>query len=201
MEKMKFNEQELQNSVAEWLCADEQHLKKFANLPLSQQMIYKEKAKVILNNIDLCIKLDNDMGKYSDVIGEILQNWFVAIDVASNTLLDPDVAFFSGTITKDEAQGKNLPEREHSDLYLYLGQEGIDKIGAEKLLAYKDLPLEKQYEILQNMRKAVTLVASTENDLSKKAEEKGYSLEDQLKGLNNELNKLKEQFEKGQDKE
>lgn len=81
--------------MAEWLCADEQNLEKFANLPLSQQMIYKEKAKVILNNINLCIKNGNDMVKYSDVIGEILQNWFVAIDVASNTLLDPDVVFFS----------------------------------------------------------------------------------------------------------
>ena len=197
----KLNKQQLQKMVAGWLYGLDVKDGDFNKLSLNQQSIYSQKAKVILDNIETCIKNGNEMKKYSDVIGEILQNWFVAIDVASNSLLSPEVALFSGTITKDEAQGKSLPEREHSDLYLYLGQEGIDKIGAEKLLAYKDLPLEKQYEILQNMRKAVTLVASTENDLSKKAEEKGYSLEDQLKGLNNELNKLKEKFEKGQDKE
>ena len=191
----KLNKQQLQKMVAGWLYGLDVKDGDFNKLSLNQQSIYNQKAKVILNNIDLCIKNDNDMEKYSDVIGEILQNWFVAIDVASNTLLDPDVAFFSGTITKDEAQGKNLPETEHSDLYLYLGQEGIDKIGAEKLLAFQDLSLEKQYGILARMLNAVKIVAKTENDLSKMAEEKGYSLNKQIDGLNYQLDQIFDQIQ------
>ncbi len=191
----KLNKQQLQKMVAGWLYGLDVKDGDFNKLSLNQQSIYSQKAKVILDNIDLCIKRGNDMEKYSDVIGEILQNWFVAIDVASNTLLDPDVAFFSGTITKDEAQGKNLPEREHSDLYLYLGQEGIDKIGAEKLLAFQDLSLEKQYGILARMLNAVKIVAKTENDLSKMAEEKGYSLNKQIDGLNYQLDQIFDQIQ------
>lgn len=191
----KLNKQQLQKMVAGWLYGLDVKDGDFNKLSLNQQSIYNQKAKVILNNIDLCIMHDNDMGKYSNVIGEILQNWFVAIDVASNTLLNPDVAFFSGTITKDEAQGKNLPERKHSDLYLYLGQEGVDKIGADKLLAFQDLSLEKQYGILARMLNAVKIVAKTENDLSKMAEEKGYSLNKQIDGLNYQLDQIFDQIQ------
>ena len=191
----KLNKQQLQKMVAGWLYGLDVKDGDFNKLSLNQQSIYSQKAKVILDNIDLCIKRGNDMEKYSDVIGEILQNWFVAIDVASNSLLSPEVALFSGTITKDEAQGKNLPEREHSDLYLYLGQEGIDKIGAEKLLAFQDLSLEKQYGILARMLNAVKIVAKTENDLSKMAEEKGYSLNKQIDGLNYQLDQIFDQIQ------
>ena len=191
----KLNKQQLQKMVAGWLYGLDVKDGDFNKLSLNQQSIYSQKAKVILDNIDLCIKRGNDMEKYSDVIGEILQNWFVAIDVASNSLLSPEVALFSGTITKDEAQGKNLPETEHSDLYLYLGQEGIDKIGAEKLLAFQDLSLEKQYGILARMLNAVKIVAKTENDLSKMAEEKGYSLNKQIDGLNYQLDQIFDQIQ------
>ena len=191
----KLNKQQLQKMVAGWLYGLDVKDGDFNKLSLNQQSIYSQKAKVILDNIDLCIKRGNDMEEYSDVIGEILQNWFVAIDVASNTLLDPDVALFSGTITKDEAQGRHVADKEHSDLYLFLGQEGVDKIGADKLLAFQDLSLEKQYGILARMLNAVKIVAKTENDLSKMAEEKGYSLNKQIDGLNYQLDQIFDQIQ------
>ena len=191
----KLNKQQLQKMVAGWLYGLDVKDGDFNKLSLNQQSIYSQKAKVILDNIEICIKNGNDMEKYSQVVGKNLQNWFVAIDVASNSLLSPEVALFSGTITKDEAQGKNLPEREHSDLYLYLGQEGIDKIGTDKLLAFQDLSLEKQYGILARMLNAVKIVAKTENDLSKMAEEKGYSLNKQIDGLNYQLDQIFDQIQ------
>ena len=191
----KLNKQQLQKMVAGWLYGLDVKDGDFNKLSLNQQSIYSQKAKVILENIDLCIKHDNDMGKYSNVIGEILQNWFVAIDVASNSLLSPEVALFSGTITKDEAQRRHVADKEHSDLYLFLGQEGIDKIGADKLLAFQDLSLEKQYGILARMLNAVKIVAKTENDLSKMAEEKGYSLNKQIDGLNYQLDQIFDQIQ------
>ena len=191
----KLNKQQLQKMVAGWLYGLDVKDGDFNKLSLNQQSIYNQKAKVILDNIEICIKNGNDMEKYSQVVGKNLQNWFVAIDVASNSLLSPEVALFSGTITKDEAQGKNLPEREHSDLYLYLGQEGIDKIGTDKLLAFQDLSLEKQYGILARMLNAVKIVAKTENDLSKMAEEKGYSLNKQIDGLNYQLDQIFNQIQ------
>ena len=191
----KLNKQQLQKMVAGWLYGLDVKDGDFNKLSLNQQSIYSQKAKVILENIDLCIKHDNDMGKYSNVIGEILQNWFVAIDVASNSLLSPEVALFSGTITKDEAQRRHVADKEHSDLYLFLGQEGVDKIGADKLLAFQDLSLEKQYGILARMLNAVKIVAKTDNDLSKMAEEKGYSLNKQIDGLNYQLDQIFNQIQ------
>lgn len=191
----KLNKQQLQKMVAGWLYGLDVKDGDFNKLSLNQQSIYNQKAKVILNYIDLCIKHDNDMGKYSNVIGEILQNWFVAIDVASNSLLSPEVALFSGTITKDEAQRRHVADKGHSDLYLFLGQEGVDKIGADKLLAFQDLSLEKQYGILARMLNAVKIVAKTENDLSKMAEEKGYSLNKQIDGLNYQLDQIFDQIQ------
>lgn len=191
----KLNKQQLQKMVAGWLYGLDVKDGDFNKLSLNQQSIYNQKAKVILNYIDLCIKNDKDMGKYSNVIGEILQNWFVAIDVASNSLLSPEVALFSGTITKDEAQRRHVADKEHSDLYLFLGQEGVDKIGADKLLAFQDLSLEKQYGILARMLNAVKIVAKTDNDLSKMAEEKGYSLNKQIDGLNYQLDQIFDQIQ------
>lgn len=191
----KLNKQQLQKMVAGWLYGLDVKDGDFNKLSLNQQSIYNQKAKVILNYIDLCIKHDKDMGKYSNVIGEILQNWFVAIDVASNSLLSPEVALFSGTITKDEAQRRHVADKGHSDLYLFLGQEGVDKIGADKLLAFQDLSLEKQYGILARMLNAVKIVAKTENDLSKMAEEKGYSLNKQIDGLNYQLDQIFDQIQ------
>lgn len=191
----KLNKQQLQKMVAGWLYGLDVKDGDFNKLSLNQQSIYNQKAKVILNYIDLCIKHDNDMGKYSNVIGEILQNWFVAIDVASNSLLSPEVALFSGTITKDEAQRRHVADKGHSDLYLFLGQEGVDKIGADKLLAFQDLSSEKQYGILARMLNAVKIVAKTENDLSKMAEEKGYSLNKQIDGLNYQLDQIFDQIQ------
>lgn len=191
----KLNKQQLQKMVAGWLYGLDVKDGDFNKLSLNQQSIYSQKAKVILDNIETCIKNGNEMKKYSDVIGEILQNWFVAIDVASNSLLSPEVALFSGTITKDEAQRRHVADKEHSDLYLFLGQEGVDKIGADKLLAFQDLSLEKQYGILARMLNAVKIVAKTENDLSKMAEEKGYSLNKQIDGLNYQLDQIFDQIQ------
>lgn len=191
----KLNKQQLQKMVAGWLYGLDVKDGDFNKLSLNQQSIYSQKAKVILDNIETCIKNGNNMEKYSNVIGEILQNWFVAIDVASNSLLSPEVALFSGTITKDEAQRIHVADKEHSNLYLFLGQEGVDKIGADKLLAFQDLSLEKQYGILARMLNAVKIVAKTENDLSKMAEEKGYSLNKQIDGLNYQLDQIFDQIQ------
>lgn len=191
----KLNKQQLQKMVAGWLYGLDVKDGDFNKLSLNQQSIYSQKAKVILDNIEICIKNGNDMEKYSQVVGKNLQNWFVAIDVASNSLLSPEVALFSGTITKDEAQRRHVADKEHSDLYLFLGQEGVDKIGADKLLAFQDLSLEKQYGILARMLNAVKIVAKTENDLSKMAEEKGYSLNKQIDGLNYQLDQIFDQIQ------
>ena len=190
MENEKLSRQQLQNFLANWLSTYDGIYDKLESQPLYQQIIYKEKAKVILRNIEFCIDNKHDMQNHSQVIGTDIQNWFVAINVASNSLVSPDVAFMSGTLTKEEAQGKTLPDNKHSDLYLCLGKECINKIGAEKLLSYDDLSLESQYGILANLRRAVQLVASTENELSTKAEKTGYSLNDQIKGLDSELDKI-----------
>ena len=191
----KLNKQQLQKMVAGWLYGLDVKDGDFDKLSLNQQSIYSQKAKVILDNIETYIKNGNNMEKYSQVIGKNLQNWFVAIDVASNSLLSPEVARSSGTITKDEAQRIHVADKEHSDLYLFLGQEGVDKIGADKLLAFQDLSLEKQYGILARMLNAVKIVAKTENDLSKMAEEKGYSLNKQIDGLNYQLDQIFDQIQ------
>lgn len=191
----KLNKQQLQKMVAGWLYGLDVKDGDFNKLSLNQQSIYSQKAKVILDNIETCIKNGNNMEKYSDVIGENLQKWFVAIDVASNSLLSPEAALLSRTITKDEAQRRHVADKEHSNLYLFLGQEGVDKIGADKLLAFQDLSLEKQYGILARMLNAVKIVAKTENDLSKMAEEKGYSLNKQIDGLNYQLDQIFDQIQ------
>ena len=196
MEKIKLSRQQLQSSVANTIYSLEDRFNdNLKKKPLYLQTIYKEKANIILKAIEFCIINKHDMQEFCHVICDMIQNGFVSVDVASNSLLNQDSAHFLGAITKDEAQGKNLPEREHSDLYLYLGQEGIDKIGAEKLLAFQDLSLEKQYGILARMLNAVKIVAKTENDLSKMAEEKGYSLNKQIDGLNYQLDQIFDQIQ------
>ena len=188
MKKIKFSRQQLQSSVASMLYSTDgyDNLKK---KPLYLQTIYKEKANIILKAVEICIINKHDMQEFCHVICDMIQNGFVSVNVASNSLLNQDSAYFLGTITKDEAQGKSLPDDQHSDLYLYLGKEYIDKIGAEKLLAYDDLSLNSQLNIITNLIKTLRIV-NTVNKLSTKAEEKGYSLNAQIENLYIEHDKM-----------
>ena len=191
MEKIKLSRQQLQSSVANTIYSLEDRFNdNLKKKPLYLQTIYKEKANIILKAIEFCIINKHDMQEFCHVICDMIQNGFVSVDVASNSLLNQDSAHFLGTITKDEAQGKNLPEREHSDLYLYLGQEGIDKIGAEKLLAYDDLSIGRQFSIISDLTMVLHTIVGTENELSAKAEEKGYSLNVQIENLYNEQDRM-----------
>lgn len=191
MEKRKLSRQQLQSSVANTIYSLEDRFNdNLKKKPLYLQTIYKEKANIILKAIEFCIINKHDMQEFCHVICDMIQNGFVSVDVASNSLLNQDSAHFLGTITKDEAQGKNLPEREHSDLYLYLGQEGIDKIGAEKLLAYDDLSIGRQFSIISDLTMVLHTIVGTENELSAKAEEKGYSLNVQIENLYNEQDRM-----------
>lgn len=189
MEDKKLTREQLINRVASRLFVYRPY-DNLSQMPQYLQDIYKEKAKIVIKSIEHCIEGKLDMREYIDAIGDNLQSWFVAIDVASNTLLTPEVALFKGTLTKDEAQGKNLPDEKHSDLFKYLGQEGVNKIGAEKLLAFKDLPLENQSTILIELYFALNVVNGRSNELKDKAEENKYSLQTQIDTINDEVDKV-----------
>lgn len=189
MENKKLTREQLINRVAGRLFVYRPY-DNLSQMPQYLQDIYKEKAKIVIKRIEHCIDSKFDMREYIDAIGDKLQRWFVAINVASNTLLSPEAAYLKGTLTKDEAQGKNIPNEKHSDLFKYLGQEGVNKIGAEKLLAYKDLPLEDQSTILIELYFALNVVKDRANELKDKAEENKYSLQTQIETINDEVYKV-----------
>ena len=189
MEDKKLTREQLINRVASILFVYRPY-DNLSQMPQYLQDIYKEKAKIVIKSIEHCIEDKIDMREYIDAIGKSLQKWFVAINVASNTLLTQEVALRKGTLTKDEAQGKNIPNEKHSDLFKYLGQEGVNKIGAEKLLAYKDLPLEDQSTILIELYFALKVVNDSANELKDKAEENKYPLQTQIDTINDEVVKV-----------
>ena len=192
MENEKLTREQLINRVASRL---------FGNLSNTEQSL-QDKAKIILKQIEHCINDRLDMREFINTIGYIIQKNFVAINAASHNRLLSEVELITkGTLTKDEAQGKNLPDEKHSDLFKYLGQEGVKKIGALNLLAYKDLPLENQRDILLMLHRALNVVNDTNNELKDKAEQSGYSLQMQVEGVFDELYKMLNKIEKSQERE
>ena len=192
MENEKLTREQLINRVASRL---------FGNLSNTEQSL-QDKAKIILKQIEHCINDRLDMREFINTIGYIIQKNFVAINAAShNRLLSEAELIIKGTLTKEEAQGKNLPDEKHSDLFKYLGQEGVKKIGALNLLAYKDLPLENQRDILLMLHRALNVVNDTNNELKDKAEQSGYSLQMQVEGVFDELYKMLNKIEKSQERE
>lgn len=200
MENKKLTREQLINRVAGRLFVYRPY-DNLSQMPQYLQDIYKEKAKVVLKNIEICINNKHDAKKYINVIADNIQSWFVAIDVASTTLISPEVALLKGTLTKEEAQGENLPDEKHSDLFNYLGQEGVNKIGGKNLLAYKDLPIAKKIVVLTKFHHALVTVNDRDSYLRDQAIRNEYSLQNQVDDIFDEINNILDNLNKNQEKE
>ncbi len=171
-------------------------IKGFDFLPPSWQEKNLKAADVILRHIEHCIRSEHDMGKYADFMAELIHKHWVSRQVANESGgdLTPATAFFLGTLTADEAMGKEIAdETQHSDLYVYFGKDRLEKIwGYQNFAPFDALSYEEKIKDYNQLLYGLKLVSEQDCYLSDLAKEYDYSLSEQLKNVQKAIEKVKD---------
>lgn len=167
-------------------------IKGFDFLPPSWKKENIEAAKVIIANIEHCIKHNLNIGKNFLLISYVIHREWVARQIAGATGIDFDLAFLWGEMTVEEVKGIENHYMRHSEIFKQLGGEILRNIwGYENFVDFEHLPYEEQIKDINQILYGLKLLNSIPNEISNSATEKGYSLKEQQNNVENAVESFK----------